>query len=229
MNMKTMNVLIIDPDQAMADAIAAMLAHDLRTRTWQATHASDARWLWERHQPELVIVDPKLPDADGLALCQQMPGNPWIVATSTHSDPEHEAAYLEVADMFLPKPFLPKQLLARLTALARRGKPAVGKDDSGDLIAGPVRMNPQTWTAFLGETRLHLTPIEFKLLAFLIMHPRQTCTYQILLERIWGPGSQSPQKARALLRAQIYNLRRKIGYGLIESVPECGYRFVIHS
>lgn len=216
-------IFVIDPEQAMADAIAGMLASDPRRRIWCATTAADARWFWKGRRPDLVIIDPALPDEDGLALCQQMPGNPWIVATSTSRDRNREASYLDVADTFLRKPFMPGQLLARLAALARRTKPA---EAPGSISAGLVRLDTIVQVASLGKRRISLTPTEFKLLALLLAHPCQVCTYQMIAECVWGLGYENHQNSRVLMKHHVYHLRAKIGPDAIENVPGLGYRFV---
>ncbi len=142
--------------------------------------------IWvEASWPDLVVLDPHLPVAEGTAfqqlrMCAEVP----VVMISPRGDAHERAWGLKLgADDFVPNPLLPEELVARVASVLRR----VGKETVGD-------QNPPEPLAFDIESRrvrvhgawVALTALEFRLLAFLAAHPTQTFAREDLLEQVWG-------------------------------------------
>ncbi|MDR5778968.1 two-component system response regulator KdpE [Caballeronia sp. LZ065] len=160
-------------------------------------------------KPDLVIVDLGLPDVDGIEVIRELRG--WsalpVIVLSARTQEEQKVAALDAgADDYLTKPFGVSELLARIRAHLRRRNqtpasetPAVGFGDvSVDLALRRVTRN--------GES-VHLTPLEYRLLAALVRHAGRVLTHRQLLLDVWGPSHvESPH----YLRIYMAHLRQKL-------------------
>lgn len=176
--------------------------------------------------PEAAILDLLLPDGDGIELCRRL--REWsqmpIILLSAIGDEDEKVRALEAgADDYVVKPFSPRELVARLEAALRRAgagaeEPAIRIDGlEVDLAAHLVRID--------GEA-VHLTPIEFRLLATLARNRGKLLTHRALLVEVWGPAYAHDTQT---LRTHVANLRRKIEPGgdaprFIRTDPGVGYR-----
>lgn len=125
-----MKLLVADGDADMVE----MLTSWLQTRGYQVRHAYSAERIrseWVEQQPDLVIVDSGLKDADALGLCRELRGmhDALVLAVADSADAGTEIRCLESgADAYLAKPFLPAQLLAHIHALSRRVRSTLLRD-----------------------------------------------------------------------------------------------------
>ena len=176
--------------------------------------------------PDAVIVELGLPDGDGVDVCRRVrewSEMPLIVLSAVDAEDEKVRALEAGADHYIVKPFAPRELVARLSAVLRRAErhdtePRFAVDGLLiDLAARVVRRENE---------EIHLTPIEFKLLRVLLRHRGRPLTYPVLLEQIWGPAYVEDTQT---LRKHIANLRRKIELGgapgVIRTEHGVGYRF----
>jgi two-component system, OmpR family, KDP operon response regulator KdpE len=172
-----------------------------------------------------AIIELVLPDGDGVEVCRQLrewSAMPVILLSAVGDEQEQVRAFEAGADDYVTKPFRPHELVARLLANLRRAEPGADQpcvELEGleiDLAARAVRRH--------GEV-VHLTPIEFSVLAVLIQNRGRLLTHNALLEKVWGPAYVD---ARQTLRAHISNLRRKIeptdGERVIQTDHGVGYR-----
>ena len=175
--------------------------------------------------PAAAIIELVLPDGDGVEVCRRL--REWsampVILLSAVCDEEAQVSAFEAgADDYVTKPYRPRELVARLLANLRRVGPQREEPrvELGgleiDLAARVVRRE--------GEV-VHLTPIEFKLLAVLTQNRGRLLTHRALLQQVWGPAYMD---ARQTLRAHIANLRGKIepaeGERLIHTDHGVGYR-----
>ena len=177
--------------------------------------------------PDAAIVDLMLPDGNGIDVCAEL--RSWsempILVLSAVGDEDQKVSALEAgADDYVTKPFGPRELVARLNAVLRRAQtgpeaPTINVEGLEiDFAARRVRRD--------GEA-LHLTPIEYKLLAVLSRNRGRLMTHRTLLTEVWGPQYAHDTQ---VLRTHIANLRRKIAPGgeprYIRTESGVGYRFV---
>lgn len=181
-----------------------------------------------RLQPDCVILDLGLPDMDGLAVLQQIRGwsrVPVVVLTARGQEQEKITLLDAGADDYLTKPFGMGELMARMRVVMRRTTDVAGSETSevriGDLHVDLIRRQ-----VFRGEEEVHLTPIEYKLLAALVKNAGRVVTQRQLLQEVWGPGYTD---APHYLRVYMQHLRHKLEadparprYLLTE--PGVGYR-----
>jgi two-component system KDP operon response regulator KdpE len=225
-------VLLIDDDEALRKYLSTLVAgagYDVEL----AESGEMGLQLAQRNPPALVILDLGLPDVDGQELLVkmrdrlQMP----IVVLSGRDDPAEKIAALDHgADDYLTKPFSSGELLARIRLALRHHALANQADQSTIYEFGELRIDLLNHQVFVSDKEVHLTPIEFKVLAILARHSGKVLRHQYLLNEVWGPATtQGPQNVRVLMAG----LRRKIEadparprYLLTEQ--GIGYRFMPH-
>lgn len=181
-------------------------------------------------RPELIVLDLGLPDGDGVSLIRdirQWSGVPIIVLSARSRESEKIEALDAGADDYLVKPFGAGELLARVRAQLRRQAQST---QSGETTVefGSIQVDLLRRTVSRAGERLHLTPIEYRLLCILISQPDRVLTYPMLLKAVWGPGHSEDTH---YVRVHMANLRKKIE--LSPAMPQhlkteagIGYRFV---
>lgn len=180
----------------------------------EAATAQEALLSATRNPPDLVILDLGLPDMDGQDLLKQVREwltAPIIVLTARDQDAQKVAALDSGADDYLTKPFSTTELLARIRVALRHA--ARSEADAPVFESGNLKVDLSAHKVLMRGKEVHLTPIEYKLLATLVRHAGKVVPHQYLLEQVWGPeGTQDPQH----LRVFMSSLRRKIETNLAQ-------------
>jgi two-component system KDP operon response regulator KdpE len=181
-------------------------------------------------RPELLVLDLGLPDGDGVDLVRHL--RTWsdmpILVLSARTDERDKIEALDAgADDYLVKPFGAGELLARVRAHLRRRAP--GPHAGATLVEfGGVAIDLARRTVERDGVRLHVTPIEYRLLAHLTGHPHCVLTHRQLLHAVWGPNHAGDTH---YLRVYMGQLRKKIEADPAQPVhlvteTGIGYRFV---
>ncbi len=222
-----MKALIIDDDRVLAD----ILAFAMRREGFQVIQAYDgasALELWAEAKPNLIILDINLPGIDGFTVCQQIrkETDTPIIMVSVRSKDEDVVRGLELgADDYITKPFSPRQLVARTYAVLRRARqlPIITSRQAGDLLLEPGN---RVVRIAQGEP-ISLTPLEGKLIDFLVVNAGKNLPYDSIIDHVWGPQRGD----RDMLRQLVHRLRRKIETDpanplYIQTIPGLGYRLI---
>ncbi|MCK6393294.1 two-component system response regulator KdpE [Zoogloea sp.] len=181
-------------------------------------------------KPDLVVLDLGLPDGDGIDLIRDLrtwSEIPIIVLSARTAEAEKVAALDAGADDYLTKPFGSAELLARIRAHLRRRQRA-GTGGPSLMAFGAIRLDlGRRWVERDGQ-QVHLTPIEFRLLAYLAANPDSVLTHRQLLKAVWGPSHAEDSH---YVRVYMGHLRKKLEVDPanpdhIVTEPGIGYRFV---
>lgn len=179
--------------------------------------------------PEVVILDLGLPDMDGLEIIRRL--REWtavpIVVLSARGQERDKIAALDAgADDYVSKPFGVGELLARMRVALRHAARKSSEPPEPVFSVGDLRVDLGQRKVTVGEKAVHLTPIEYRLLAVLIRHAGKLLTHRQLLSEVWGPN-QTEQAH--YLRVYTAQLRRKLETNparprYILTEPGVGYR-----
>jgi DNA-binding response OmpR family regulator len=234
--MKQVNpkILVVDDDARLRDLLVRYLAE----QGFQVQALPDARELDKRLQrdpPHLLVLDLMLPGEDGLGVCRRLRGSgetvPIIMLTAKGEDVDRIVGLEMGADDYLPKPFNPRELVARIHAVLRRhterlapGAPAA----DGKIAFGPYLLDLATRTLLRGDAPIALTTGEFSLLKVLATHPRQPLAREKLMLLARGRDHDVFDRA---IDVQISRLRKLIELDsstprYIQTVWGFGYVFV---
>ena len=181
----------------------------------------------DAHEPDLIVLDLKLPDGDGFEVCQRIRATspvPIIILSASSQITDKVRALSLGADDYLTKPYDPIELVARSAAVLRRvrGEPL---QHPAVFQTGPLRIDFAQHRVTLQGEDVALTRTEYRLLEYLARHAGRTLVADVLLAKVWGPGYLGDYAA---LHLYISRLRRKLGESsraprLIRTTPGVGY------
>ena len=198
-------VLVVEDDRDIAD----VLRRSLRMEGYEVRLAGDGEQALEESsvfEPDAVILDLGLPRLDGVEVCKQLREEgdvPILMLTARDGLSDRVDGLDAGADDYLVKPFERAELLARLRALLRRRPPR----GSAFIVAGELRLNPDTREVFRGEREIELTGREFELLEHLMRNERLVVSRQTLLDEVWD---YHPYAETNTIDVFVSNLRRKL-------------------
>jgi two-component system, OmpR family, KDP operon response regulator KdpE len=200
-------VLVIEDEPAIRGVLRALLTSQ-GYRCVEADTALRAEIEARSHKPDLLLIDLGLPDGDGLKVIRQL--RAWsqvpIVVLSARTMEEQKIAALDAgADDYVTKPFSAPELLARLRAALRRD--VRGAAPVAVLELGPLRVDLARRETHGPADEVHLTPLEYRVLACLARHLGSIVMQRQLIREVWGPERQDDSRS---LRVCIRNLRAKL-------------------
>jgi two-component system KDP operon response regulator KdpE len=218
-------VLVIDDDPSLLRALRLGLqagGHEVMTATNGAQGISTTAVA----SPDIVVLDLGLPDLDGLAVCSRIrewSQIPIIILSASGTEDRKVAALNGGADDYVTKPFGMAELEARIrTAIRHRA----GEREDGApplLVVGDLELDFVHHEASVHGRKVDLTTKEFEVLAYLARHSPKTCTHQMILHAVWGPGYG---REANYVHAYVHRLRHKLGdhEDMILTTPGVGYR-----
>jgi len=229
--MKTRYRLLMIDDDASLDALLeeyfARFGHVLTT----ATTAAEGRRLLRNDDPDLLILDVMLPDADGMKLCREIRREsdiPILMLTARGDVPDRVLGLEFGADDYVPKPFEPRELVARVETLMRRSRDTPARRLTA---AGGLQLETETRRVTLGDAELELTSMEFELLRILMESRGRVLTREMLLRKLRGLDQDIYDRSVDML---ISRLRKKLADDsrsprFIKTIWRTGYQFVAAS
>ena len=203
--------------------------YTLRTAGYEAVgfgEPTEFRRALQEGLPDLVILDVMLPGEDGMSLLRALRQDartrrlPVILVTARDAEMDKVNGLDAGADDYLTKPFGVMELLARVRALLRRS----GEEKAEDVLThGPIVLDRLRHRVTAEGAEVVLTHMEFELLAFLMAHPGQALTREVLLDDVWGMAYAGDTRT---VDVHIRTLRQKLGSSgsLIATVRGVGYR-----
>lgn len=224
-------IYVVDDDAGIRDSLAEYLAgQGFEVASADGGEALDA--LLEKARPELVVLDLMMPGEDGLSIARRLKGQtgaPPIIMLSAKGEDIDRIIGLEVgADDYLPKPFNPRELLARIRAVMRRGAPATSPAPTGVVEFGPYAVNLDARLLKRGEEEIELTSGEFSLLEIFVAHPNRALSRDWLMDQLRGFDRDPFDRS---IDVRVNRLRKKIeddpgNPRYIKTVWGQGYLFV---
>ncbi len=222
-------VLVVEDDPAIHKFLRISLEVQ-GYRLIESKTAKDGLLQAATRNPNVIILDLGLPDMDGIEFTRQVrqwSSVPIIVVSARREEQDKVGALDAGADDYLTKPFSVSELQARLRAVLRR-KTNGSEKESPILQVGDLSMDVAKHLVKRGDREIHLTPNEYRLLAFLMRNAGRVVTHHQLLKEIWGPDATEETH---YLRVYVNQLRQKIEpnptqpqYLLTE--PGIGYRMM---
>jgi len=222
-------VLIVEDDPNIVDLIRSNLA--VRGfDTLVSTDGSKVLTLLETQEPDMVLLDLMLPEADGFELCRQIRerSSVAIIVVSARGGERDKVTALNMgADDYMTKPFGIEELLARILATLRRTRPAEGMPGSAPpvITIGDIEIDLAAQLVRVSGEQVHLTPTEFALLRELALNQGKLLSRAHLLRRVWGHGYETETEyVRVYIRRLRAKLERSGSPPLIVTQPRAGYR-----
>ena len=216
-------VLVVEDELNIANVVRIALERDghrvVVVRTGEEALAELAR-----HPIALIVLDLGLPGMDGLEICRRVRAGsslPIIMLTARDEEADRVAGLELGADDYVPKPFSPRELAARVKAVLRRSAAAPRADE---LELADVQLSKARREVLVAGAPVFLSATEFNLLAFLMENPGIVFSREVLLDRVWG--IEFPGGTRTVDQ-HIAQVRAKLGRpDLVETVRGAGYRAV---
>ncbi len=207
-------ILLVDDEPKVCDLIKAYLVKD----GYDVIIAADGKAAIEkaqRYKPGLILLDLNLPELDGLEVCRTIRrhSNVPIIMLTARDDETDKIVGLELgADDYITKPFSPRELAARVSAVLRRYREGLKQGEQ--TIAGDLSLDQEKYEAiYLGQP-LSLTAAEFKLLSVLARNPGRVYTRLQLMDSAFGEFYEGYERT---IDAHIKNIRQKISKLALES------------
>jgi two-component system KDP operon response regulator KdpE len=225
------SVLVVEDEEAIRRFLRVSLEAE-NVRVIEAHNGINAQASAQRYRPDLYLLDLGLPDIDGLTFItwlREWTRNPIIVLTARSQELAKVRALNAGADDYLTKPFGIHELKARIR-VALRHLVTLGDPDAQSVFwLGRTKVDLDDRRVTRGGEEIHLTPTEFRLLAYLALHPGRVVTQRTLLREVWGPAYE---KDTHYLRIYVKQLRKKLEENPADprhflTEPGVGYRLIV--
>ena len=226
-NLKRFCILVVDDEKRIVNFLATKLrasGYDVLA----ATNGFEALEQIQAQEPDLILLDILMPKMDGLETLKRLRSfctTPVIILSAKGTDIDRIKGLGLGADDYLPKPFNPDELVARIEAVRRRVRPSEKFAVSEPISIGSLTIDFKGRKVFLESEEKYLTRIEWLLLSELALNIGRLMSYEELLTKVWGTEYRDDVQ---LLRTWVSRLRSKLkgnpdGPELISTVPKAGY------
>ena len=222
----TESVLVVEDEPAIRELIG-FACETAGYRVFRAGSVTEARKVLEAERPDIILLDWMLPDQSGLSWLEQLKreeknaGIPVIMLTARGTESDKVAGLDAGADDYVVKPFSPRELIARLRAVLRRGVTETEKT----IVCGPVALNESRFSAKVNGVDVRLGVIEFKMLCVLAANPGRVYSRAQLLERVWDDAAGFDERT---VHVHVLRLRKQLAgtaaADIVDTVRGLGYR-----
>ncbi|MDB5291481.1 MAG: response regulator with CheY-like receiver domain and winged-helix DNA-binding domain [Phycisphaerales bacterium] len=221
-------ILVIDDEKELADLVRRSLEQE-GFDVILAMDGTSGLKIATAHRPDLVVLDLSMPDIDGLEVCQRLKGDPRhvripILVLSARASAADRILGLELgADDYLVKPFVPRELVARVKALLRR--PGDRTATTAAVRMGDLIVDLHAHHATLRGKPLPLTAAEFRILAFLALHPGRAFSRDEIIEAALQSDAAVTERT---VDAHMVGIRKALGDAAeyVQTVRSVGYRML---
>ena len=221
-------ILVVDDEDSILNIVEAYLKSDGNT-VHVARDGIEGLTAFRRYNPDLVILDIMLPEMDGLEVLQKIrrESDVYVMMLTAKSEEFDRVMGLTVgADDYLAKPFSPRELVARVKAILRRGR-NTGQEERQVFTFEHLKINTQRYEVYRDDELIDLTALEFRLLVTLAEYTGMVLSREQLLERVWGYDYYGEER---VVDVHIGHIRQKLEYDpvdpqFIQTVRGVGYKF----
>jgi DNA-binding response OmpR family regulator len=219
-------ILLVDDDLDLVD----LTAYSLRKEGYEVTIVSEGHCALRSlrgDQPDLVLLDMRLPDSSGVTVCREMREHssvPIIMVSGASDEEPIISSFAAGADDFVIKPYSHRQLAARIHALLGRGSVRSQVEPRRELYFGEMELDPQSHELRRANEMVLLTPIECRLLQMLVLNRGHVVSSERLIEFAWryeGADSRSLRTHVSHLRQKMRATKGELGY--ITAISRVGY------
>ncbi|HXR12440.1 MAG TPA: response regulator transcription factor [Gaiellaceae bacterium] len=217
-------LMLVEDDDAIGRLVKSYLEQQDGWRVLWLRSGEDALAELRRHPVRLVVLDIGLPGIDGFEVCRTMRAHskvPIVMLTARDEEPDRVAGFELGADDYVPKPFSPRELAARIKAILRRVEQ---RNTDEVLVVGDIELRRDARDVTVSGEAVELTGKEFDLLACFLEHPGIVLSRERLLDLVWGmtyPGGTRT------VDVHVAQLRRKLGSPeSIRTVRGSGYKLL---
>lgn len=209
---KKTTILVADDDPQLL----RLITRNLQLEGYEALATSDGQQALdaiEAHVPDLILLDVMMPRLDGFTVAERVrefSAVPIIIVTARGQDQDKIRGLDAGADDYLTKPFSVEELLARVRAVLRRSRLSAaesGQSARAKMTVGDLEVDFAQHVVMMHGSEVTLTPIEYRLLSYLIQNTGRVVTHDLLLEHVWGTEYVGESH---LLQVNMNRLRRKI-------------------
>jgi len=214
--MSAPKLLLVEDDSALAELLEYRFeseGYDVRT----TADGEEAMVMAMEDAPDLVILDWMIEGVSGIEVCRRLRREkatahvPIIMLTAREAEDDRVRGLETGADDYVTKPFSPRELLARVSAVLRRVRPAL----AGETIeVGDLRLDPVAHRLERRGQDMQIGPTEYRLIKFFMEHPRRVFSRGQLLDAVWGTGSEIEERT---VDVHIRRLRKAIA---LEKIPD---------
>ncbi len=222
-------VLVVDDEVGIRELVGTYLRNEGYTVD-EAVDGESALDRFRQHEPDLVVLDLRLPGIDGYDVLREIrrDSNVYVIVLTARSEETDKLIGLELgADDYVTKPFSPRELVARVRAVLRRGR-GDDTDDAAPMSFDGLVIDADRHEVSVDGTPVELTNLEFQLLVTLADTPGRVFTRRQLIERVWGWDFYGDER---LVDVHVRNLRKSLGDSaddprFIGTVRGVGYKMV---
>jgi two-component system KDP operon response regulator KdpE len=202
-------VLVIEDEEQMRKFVRLALTAQ-NYRVIEAASGEEGIKQAVSYTPDLIILDLGLPDIDGMEVARRLrewSTAPILIVSARGQESNKVEALDQGADDYLTKPFGTGELLARIRVALRHAARSAQDPAVTTATLGDAKIDLARRLVFVGDKEVHLTPIEYKLVAMLVKHAGMVLTHKQLLDQVWGPGHAHQAQ---YLRVYMTQLRHKL-------------------
>lgn len=225
--MKKGIILVVDDEPSIRDIVRTYLENE----GFEVILAGDGREALAKtreEHPDLIVLDLMLPEVDGFEVCREIRKSskvPIIMLTARGEEVDRVVGLEMGADDYVPKPFSPRELVARVKAVLRRAAPA---QQQAEVMEFPgIRIDTASRKVFVDTREVSLAPKEYELLLFLANQPGRVFSREQILDNVWGFDYFGDGRT---VDTHIKRLREKmgnLGHRYIKTVWGVGYKFEV--
>ena len=217
-------ILVVDDEPEICELVSYNLAREGFRVLSERDGESGLERIFQS-PPDLLVLDLLLPKKSGLEVLRALRAEPRtrtlpvLILTARGTEMDKLVGFEHGADDYLTKPFSPKELVARVSAILRRTR---GEERIEPAEIGPLRFDRERHQVFMNDRELRLTPTEYRLLEYLLERPGRVFTREQLLDKVWGLGYFGETRT---VDVHVRRLRAKLGKeaSLIRTVTGVGY------